>query len=453
MQTDKKISIIVRTKNEERWIALCLKSVFSQKYNNFEVIIVDNESNDKTLEKAKQYPVKKIVICNDYLPGKALNMGIRESEGDYVVSLSGHCIAADNLWLSRLANNFSDPEVAGVYGRQEPLDFTPDADKRDLALIFGLDRKVQLKDSFFHNANSMIRKDIWEKIPFDEAVTNIEDRAWAQEVLKQGYKIIYEPAASVYHYHGIHKNGDSQRCANVVRILESLHSDYVYKSIDVKKLNVVALIPIRGEVQYLNGEPLLSYTLRRAFESQYINKIIVSTDNPEVADLAKSLGAEAPFIRDSAFSRDSVDLAKVYQYSLNKIEELKIFPDLVICLEVTFPFRPRGLIDDMVLQLAQNGFDSVIAARVENKAIWQEKQGRIDQLLEGLTPRKFKDPVFIELKGLACITHTECLRQGDLLGQRIGIYEVNDPYSHLEVRSQEEFKMASRFITEYFNQK
>ncbi|MBM3251192.1 MAG: glycosyltransferase [Candidatus Omnitrophica bacterium] len=447
---NKLVSIVIRAKNEERWITQCLRGVFDQDYDNFEVIIVDNESSDKTLDKARQFKIQKILSCRDYFPGRALNMGIKEARGRYVVCLSGHCIPVHNSWLTKLLANFNDPQVAGVYGRQEALDFTSDADKRDLALIFGLDRKVQLKDSFFHNANSMIRKDVWRKIPFDESVTNIEDRVWAQEVLKQGYKIIYEPEASAYHYHGIHQNGDANRCINVVRILESLHSDYVYKSIDVNRLNIVGLVPVRGQVQYLNGTPLLSYTLRRAFDSKYISKTIVSTDNIQIADLAKDLGAEVPFIRGPALSKDSVNLAQVYQYSLAKIEELKIFPDLVICLEITFPFRPPGLIDAMILQLLRGGFDSVIAARTENKAIWQEREGNIEQLIEGLTPRKFKDPAFLELRGLACITHPEFIRRGEILGAKVGIYEVNNPYSQLEVRNEEDLKMASFLADNWF---
>jgi len=54
--------------------------------------------------------------------------------------------------------------------------------------VFGLDRRVQVKDSFFHNANSAFRREVWEKIPFDEQVTNIEDRVWAKKILSLGYK-------------------------------------------------------------------------------------------------------------------------------------------------------------------------------------------------------------------------------------------------------------------------
>lgn len=444
------ISIIIRTKNEERWITHVLRAVFIQKYKNFEVIIVDNESIDKTLEKAKQFKIHKVITCKKYFPGNALNLGIKAANGKYIVSLSGHCIPVNELWLSNLINNFNDYRVAGVYGRQEAMAFTSDSDKRDLALIFGLDSKVQIKDSFFHNANSMFRRELWQKFPFDETVTNIEDRIWAQNVLQAGYKIIYEPQASVYHYHGIHQDGNVQRCSNIVRILESLNKDYKYKSINMDKFNIVAIVPVRGPIQYLKKKPLLAYTIEKALESQYIKRVMISTDDRKIAKLAQELGAEAPFIRDSSLSKKYVDLGKVLQYSLQRIEELNIFPDLVVLLEVTFPFRPKGLLDDMILQLAKNGLDSVIAARKENKAIWKQKEGEIVQLDEGLMPRQFKDPTFLELRGVACITHPEFIREGNILGEKIGMYEVSNPYSHLEVRSDEDFKMASSLIKEWF---
>lgn len=447
---NKLISIIIRTKDEERWIAQCLQGISAQDYKNFEVIIVDNESSDKTIEKARQFNIAKILTCTDYRPGKALNLGIRASRGDYIVCLSGHCIPVNRQWLSSLIKNFSEKGVAAVYGRQEPMSFTSDADKRDLALVFGLDRKVQLKDSFLHNANSMIDRACWEELPFDEAVTNIEDRVWAKVILEKGHKIVYEPEASVYHYHGIHQSGDVERCANVVRMLERIHNGYNYKTIEADKLNVVALIPIRGPVQYLENRPLLNYTIVRAKESKYIKRIIVSTDNEDVAKLAVECGAEAPFIRDPLFSKDQVTLGQVLQHSLEKIEDLKIFPDLLVSLEITFPFRPKGLLDDMILQLTEKGLDSVVAVRKENKAIWKERDEEIVQLDEGLTPREFKDPTFIELRGVGCITHPEFLRTGKLLGEKIGIYELHNPYSHLEVRGEEDLKMAAHLIKEWF---
>ena len=134
---NKLVSIIIRTKNEERWIVPCLKSIFSQTYKNFEIIIVDNYSTDKTIEKAKQFKISKILKIKKFFPGKAINMGIKSSKGDYVVILSAHAIPTNNLWLEKFVKAIEEDEkFAGVYGRQEPMSFSSPSDKRDMLLTF-----------------------------------------------------------------------------------------------------------------------------------------------------------------------------------------------------------------------------------------------------------------------------------------------------------------------------
>jgi CMP-N-acetylneuraminic acid synthetase len=441
------ISIIIRTKNEERWITPCLMGVFKQDYKDFEVILVDNVSMDKTIEKALQFNIAKVITCEDFRPGLALNMGIRESKGEYIVCLSGHCIPVNEKWLSNLIENFSDEEVAGVYGRQEPLAFTSDSDKRDLSIIFGLDRRTQKKDSFFHNANSMLRRKLWEENPFDETLANIEDRVWAEKILHEGYKIVYDPMASVYHYHGIYHHENEERCSNIVRILETLKPETRNNiHIDIEKLNIIAVIPVKGKNDFMADKPLIGYTIEQALQSKYINKVLVSTDNPELAKLSEEFGASAPFLRDESLSEDFVDIEKVLQYSMERMEDLKIFSDIIVYLEITFPFRPKQLIDEMIIQLVNNGFDSVLAVKKEFRSIWSEKNGRIERIDKGDIPRKYKDPCFLGIKGLCCVTHPEFVREGSLLGSRIGVYEVNNPYSSIEVRGEEEVKMAERLI-------
>ena len=93
-----KVSIIIRTKNEEKWIESCLKSVFNQNYKNFEVILVDNESSDKTINIAKKFKIK-IIKLSKFKPGRAINEGIRKSKGKFIVCLSGHCIPVNQNWL------------------------------------------------------------------------------------------------------------------------------------------------------------------------------------------------------------------------------------------------------------------------------------------------------------------------------------------------------------------
>jgi glycosyltransferase involved in cell wall biosynthesis len=448
----KKISIILRSCNEEKWIGACLEAVFKQDCDDFEIIIVDNMSSDQTVKKAQKYPVR-IISIEDFLPGKALNLGIRKSLGEYIVCLSAHCIPINNRWLSNLLRNFTDDAIAGVYGRQEPMAFTPDADKRDLLTVFGLDRKVQIKDSFFHNANSMIRRDIWEKIPFDEKTTNIEDRVWAREVLKRGYRIVYEPEASVFHHHGIHQNQDSERCTNAVRILERLNLTGAKESpashVNLDSLNIIALIPVRGEILYLNERPLLEYTIKAAQASKFIKQVIVTTDSEEYARLARDCGAETPFLREPYLSGEHVDLEHVYQYSIKKMEEKGIIADIIVAMEITFPFRTAGLIDELILRLVQEGLDSVVVVRAEFGSCWVRENEVIKRVDAGFMPRKFKDPVYIGIKGLGCATHPTFLREGRLFGEKVGILETTNFYSPIEVRDSVGLQFAEKLMKQW----
>ena len=104
------ISIIVRTKNEERWIAHCLLMLYQQDYSDFEVILVDNASIDHTVQVAKRFPLAAVINIDKFLPGRALNEGIRASSGRFIVCLSAHCIPKNKDWLSCLRRNFDDDE-------------------------------------------------------------------------------------------------------------------------------------------------------------------------------------------------------------------------------------------------------------------------------------------------------------------------------------------------------
>ncbi|MBT5469285.1 MAG: glycosyltransferase family 2 protein [Nitrospina sp.] len=448
MDNTKLVSLIIRTKNEERWIHSCLDAVFSQSYKNFEVILVDNESTDKTVEKAHQFPIKEIVSINNYLPGEALNLGIKESKGEYIVCLSAHCIPTEKEWLAFLVNALEeDDNFAGVFGRQEPMSFSTSTDKRDLLLVFGLDRIIKTKDSFFHNANSIIRRKCWEELPFDNSITNIEDRIWAQEMLNRGYKLLYEPEASVYHYHGIHQGGNTERLNNVVKIIEKHQTNYRTGKINANSLKIVAIIPIRGLTKSVNNIPLIKYTIDSVKQSKFVDKVFVSTDSKETAEIAKGMGVECPFIRPQSLSEDHVNLEKVQQFSLQEIEKTGLLPDLVIHMEETYPVRPDGLLDGMILHLLEEGYDSVIAARRESGWLWHENQdGRFERVDSGDIPRKFKEKSLIGLHGLGCVTYPEFIRNGQMLGGKIGLYEVEHPLAGFELRDDFSSDLASRFL-------
>jgi GT2 family glycosyltransferase len=439
MDKNPEVSIIIRAKDEEKWIASCLSNVFRQEFKNFEVILVDNNSTDRTVEKAKSFQVEKIVSINKFLPGKALNLGIRHSRGKYLVFLSAHCIPVNEKWLSKLLSNFDNEKTAGVYGRQEPMAFTEDVDKRDLINIFGLDKKVQKKDPFFHNANSVIRRDLWEKYPFSETANNIEDRIWAAEVLKNGFQIVYEPEASVYHYHGINQGRNIERARNVVRILEELHPSNSINDFEDNKVTVI--IPVRSPVERIGSVSLLELAIESVQNSKYVDKIIVAGDNKDHLEIARSSGAET-VMRPKELSYDYIELIKVYQYVLNSIYDEGNLPDLVFLAQERYPFRPFWLVDNMLERLINSDSDSVIAAQPVFNSLWRTDGSSLVRVDKGFMPTKYKEPVLKALYGLGCIMHSGLILQGKKIGDKLGLCIVDNPYSHIMVRTQEELRMA-----------
>lgn len=433
----KLISIIIRTKNEEKWIGHCLEAISKQTYQNYEVVLVDNCSSDKTVDKAIKYSfVSKVINIGDFYPGKAINDGVRASAGEIIVVLSGHCIPKNEVWLSNLIAELDNHSIAGVYGRQEPMSFSSPFDKRDLAIVFGLDKKIQVKDPFFHNANSAFLKSIWEEFPFDESVTNIEDRLWGASVLKAGYKLCYVPNASVFHYHGIHHGRNIERVRNTVKVMNEFDQDCSDQNSFNESLNpnMVAIIPIKGESIYFEGICLLERAVNYLRRNKLVRNIYVSCDSVTTANLANRFGVKV-IVRPSFLSLSHVDLEQVIQFTLCKIEEAEDIPDLVAVIEETYPFRDEGLIDKMALHLIRENLDTVIAAKEELRFVVDFHNPEQSSELNFM-PRLLKDSKKnIGLLGAGFVTRPELIRSGSLLASRLGVFNLENPLSTIEVRS------------------
>lgn len=445
-----KCSIIIRTKNEERWIAKCLQQIHKQTFQDFEIILVDNESTDKTVEKAKSLGITKIVNITNYLPGKSINAGVEIAQGDYIVLISAHCLPVNDKWLENLVNAIEEDEsYAGVYGRQEPMSFSSLSDKRDLLLVFGLDRKVQIKDSFFHNANSIVKKKILDEIPFDSVTTNIEDRLWGQEVIRKGYKLLYEPEASVFHFHGIHQDGNIERLENVVRIINN-SPDYKTGTIDVSELEIVAILPVKGRSARIGDNSRLSFSINSALESDFISKVFVTTDNEQNREEARELNTIPLSLRPSHLSENHVAIVEVLKYALEEIEQNFCLPDLVVYLEETFPFRPKGFLDEVISTLLLEGNDSIVPAIREPSMIFKDNEGNnFSRVDGGDVPREFKEETYVAIKGLGLVTHPEFIRNSELLGKNVGLLKISDQLGKIEVRGEVIDPYISKLLEEH----
>ena len=425
------VSIIIRTKNEESWIRHCLDAIQKQTYSNFEIVLVDNCSTDKTVLKASEYDVK-VVNIDVFLPGKAINYGIKASQGSILVILSGHCIPKDSNWLINLISPLSDSKIAGVYGRQEPLSSTSDTDKRDLLITFGLDKKLQQKDPFFHNANSALRRETWEKFPFDEEVTNIEDRVWGTKVIEEGLHIAYEPAASVYHYHGIHQDRNAVRAKNVVSVMAKLHGNFEnLSSVVQENVRTMAIVPVTDQVIKSKDFCLLRHTIEYLKSCQTIDDIFIATECPEVAGIASKLEVNVMMLSSSEAAPPPSPYQRLGQ-SLSSIEKDFGIYDYIAILSPNSPFRGNDMIDSMLMKAVDHNADSVIASKMEKSLAWgiELENNRNQGDYFNRTP----------LTGSGVIVKAPLLRAGLHSMSGTIFYDVSDAMASVEIHNNEELE-------------
>lgn len=207
-------SIIIRAKNEEKWIGECLRRLSRQTYRDFEIVVVDSGSTDRTLDIVKEYAVRLFHIPpEDFSYPYALNYGCARAKATkYLVMVSAHSLPISDTWLHEGMRGFISDRVMGVYGGIRALPNGSVWEKlrwntwsNALCNRFRTDVIIE-KDRMgvLGFTNAMIRRDLWDAHHFDEAYgAGGEDGEWARHWFARGYCAVRSTRFSVYHSHGL----------------------------------------------------------------------------------------------------------------------------------------------------------------------------------------------------------------------------------------------------------
>ena len=196
-----KASVVLRTRNEAASLPRVLDALFAQKGVEFEVIAVDSGSTDGGPDLLAERGMRVIHLAAErFSYGRALNLGCQEASGDVLVFLSAHALPGGEDWMRSLIKPLKDDEsLAGVGGAENGR--IPGLPGVRAPLKLDLEGYRRNPYAGLVNANAAIRRDIWNRFPFNEDLTGAEDKEWTMRVLAAGYKVLLVPAADVEHRH------------------------------------------------------------------------------------------------------------------------------------------------------------------------------------------------------------------------------------------------------------
>ena len=225
-------------------------------------------------------------------------------------------------------------------------------------------------------------------------------------------------------------------------------------------MEVVAVIPARGgsktmprkNVAPFLGKPLIYWSIIAALRSHQVTRVIVSTDDEEIAQVATMHGAEVPFCRPPKFAGDLVVDFPVIQHALDVLRETESYsPDYVVQLRPTSPLRPVGLIDEGISKLRKTPeADSlrVVCSPFNNPyKMWRVVGDFMEPLIDsGIPeqvnqPRQSLPPVYWQIGTLDVIRLSTIIDKQSLIGDRV-LPMIIDPSLAVDIDDEKSLAVA-----------
>jgi rhamnosyltransferase len=196
------VSVIIRALNEGMHLERLLIGLKQQTKTPEEIILVDSGSTDDTVEIAERFGCRIVRIeKSEFSFGRSLNLGCAAASGDILLIVSAHVYPTHDGYVENMVAPFNDGRVAITYGRQIGDHRTKYSESRVMLKWFPEDSIWDQGHPFSNNANSAVRRSIWEQFKYDESLTGLEDLDLAKRVGATAKKISYIAEAPVVHVH------------------------------------------------------------------------------------------------------------------------------------------------------------------------------------------------------------------------------------------------------------
>ena len=225
---------------------------------------------------------------------------------------------------------------------------------------------------------------------------------------------------------------------------------------------ILGLIPARGgskgvprkNIRKLNGKPLLAYTIETALQSRLINRTIVSTDDQEVASIARQYRAEVPFMRPSELSMDSVSDFPVIEHAVSWCDNQGWKVDYLVYLRPTCIFRTSEDIDNAIDKIIDSDFDAVRGiSNAVYPPYWMKriKDGRLVSFIETgheFTRRQDLPEVYQGNGTVDVIRRKTIVEKKSMYGDNTGFIKMDD-IAAIDIDTETDFIIAETLYSRW----
>ena len=232
-----------------------------------------------------------------------------------------------------------------------------------------------------------------------------------------------------------------------------------------RRNSVLAIVPARGgskglpgkNIRLLGGHPLIAYSVASAIAAETIDRLIVSTDDEVIAEVASSYGADAPFLRPAELATDTAPDLPLFQHVLTWLRDHEGHqPSIIVQLRPTSPFRPRGLLDHAVRLLqADPNADSVRAVTPPQQhpsKMWtRDERDYLRPLLRSSQhepynqTRQLLPEVFWQTGHVDVVRSDTILQKGSLTGDAVRSIVVDRNYA-VDIDTLEDLQYAEHLL-------
>ncbi|MCF7823718.1 MAG: acylneuraminate cytidylyltransferase family protein [Candidatus Marinimicrobia bacterium] len=223
-------------------------------------------------------------------------------------------------------------------------------------------------------------------------------------------------------------------------------------------MSVFCIIPARGgskgvpqkNIRSFLGRPLIEHSIAYARSADQVDRVFVSTDDDQIADISSRAGADI-IVRPAELSGDTASTESAISHAIKEWQGANITPDIIVLLQATSPLRPEGSLDTALKHFVQEDFDSLLSISPTHRFFWQVKGREAEAMYDYMhRPRrqdmKESDKRFIENGSVYIFTTDHFKKTGNRLGGKIGYTIFPEDYS-LEIDSLHDFKLLEELAT------